>query len=107
MVTTRRPGPTLPWRRRPPATWRADGGSGDERVIDEVVLLALGPHELLDADVEPAGHQHRHLLHVAPASVGAGWRRRRALRTLVHGGGVTRAARRVGMELKHPSCVID
>jgi hypothetical protein len=74
MVTTRRPGPTLPWRRRPPATWRVDGGSGDERVIDEVVLLALGPHELLDADVEPAGHQHRHLLLVAPASVGAGWR---------------------------------
>jgi hypothetical protein len=26
---------------------------------------------------------------------------------LVHGGGVTRAAWRVGMELKHPSCVID
>jgi hypothetical protein len=26
---------------------------------------------------------------------------------LVHGGGVTRAARQVGMELKHPNCVID
>jgi hypothetical protein len=26
---------------------------------------------------------------------------------LVHAGGVTRAARQVGMELKHPNCVID
>jgi hypothetical protein len=71
MVATSRPGPTLPWRRRPPATcacgrrlWRRTRG----RPIDEVVLLALGLHELLDADVEPAGRQHRHLLLAAAAT---------------------------------------